>query len=248
MADPHLLNILQEVGLREKEALVYYAALRLGPSSVLALSRHSGVKRSTVYSILESLKDKRLIRREVRGIKEVFTAEGPQSLDFILEERRRTFLEALPQLSALHRLEGAESVIKFYEGLSAVKQIYLDFIRSVKIGDDYLVLADMALWHKLDPEFFDDFVEKRGKLNIRVRMILTHSKRALHRKGPGRRPNERTRILPAGTTLTTNLVIIPTKVLIHQLVPPIMGIVIENQNIIRMHREMYELIWGGLGE
>ena len=52
-----------------------------------------------------------------------------------------------------------------------------------------------------------------------------------------------TKILPKNTTLTTNLVIIPKKVFIHQLVPPVMGIVIENKSIIQMHREMFEIMW-----
>ncbi len=152
----------------------------------------------------------------------------------------------MPKLSALYKLEGAESVIQFHSGLESLELAYLNMIRSVKIGEDYLVLGDMEAWSNLDRKFFNDFVEKRGKLDIKVRMILTPSKKGLERKGPLRKPNEKTRILPKGSFLTTNLVVIPKRILLHQLVPPYIGIVIENEHIIRMHREMYEIMWTAL--
>ena len=244
--DRKLLNVLREAGLSEKEALVYFASLSLGPATVLQLSRESGVKRSTLYAIIDGLKAKRLMRREVHGVREVLVGEPAESLKSLLEAKHKALSEALPELYAIQSLGGAQSVIKYYEGLPAVEAVYLNLIQSVKIGEDYLILSDIALWHELDREFFDAFVEKRGRLDIKVRMILTHSNRAYERKGRARKPNECTKILPAQTSLTTNLVIIPSKVFVHQLVAPIMGMVIENQHIIRMHREMYELIWAAL--
>lgn len=246
MADKHLLSVLENLGLGVKEACLYCAALKLGPSSILELARASGIKRSTLYSVVESLKEKRLMRREVRGIKDVYAAESPEHLRGLIEQRREALLDVLPQLSALHKLEGGESVIKFYQGVDGTKMVYLDLLSSVRIGEDYLVLSDLDIWQELGKDFFLDFTRKRGKMDIKVRMILTDSALARERKGPKRQPNERTRLLKAGTKLTTNLVIIPRKVFIHQLVAPVMGVIIENPHIIRMHREMFELIWSGL--
>jgi len=102
MSDPQLLQTLGDIGLRDKEARVYLAALTLGPSTVLQISREARVKRSTAYSIIESLKQKSLIERGVFGVKELFTAVDPESLRLLLAERQAEFLNTLPKLSALH--------------------------------------------------------------------------------------------------------------------------------------------------
>lgn len=248
MKDRQLIQILQETGLTEKEALVYSSSLSLGPSSVLSIAKEAGVRRSTVYSVIESLRQKQLMRKEVRGIKEYYSAEDPERLKMVLENRHEKLLKILPELGALYRLEGAESVIKYYEGVESLKNVYLSMISTVKPGQDYLVLSSIDSAYKFAPDFFPDFLARRAKLNIKVRMILEDTALARHRGGKGRMANERNRILPKGTKLTTNLVIIPQRVFIHQFEAPTMGMVIENQHIITMHREMFELIWASLEE
>lgn len=246
MKDALLLKTLRSIGLNDKESELYLAALRLGPTTALALARASALKRTTVYSVLDSLIAKGLMRKEVMGVKDYFVAAHPDDLRSLLEKQQEDFLSALPHLAALHRVQGAQNVVRYYEGVAGARLAYTDLLKSVRLGEDYLVLSTMEQWYNLDPEFFMRFLEKRGKLDIKVRMILTESKLAASRKGPLRKPNERTRILPKGTQLTTNLIIIPSKVVIHQLTPPIMVMVIENEHIVRLHREMYELIWQGL--
>ena len=54
---------------------------------------------------------------------------------------------------------------------------------------------------------------------------------------------ETIKFLPAQTKLSTNLIIIPKRVVIHQLIPPITAIAIENKSVIQMHREMFEIMW-----
>ncbi len=42
------------------------------------------------------------------------------------------------------------------------------------------------------------------------------------------------------------MIITPNKVIIHQLSNPILAIVIENKNISRMNKEMFEIIWNSI--
>lgn len=246
MPDKTLLSALEQFGLSKKEAAVYYAALRLGPCSVLSLAKESGVPRTTIYSLIDSLERKQLLHREVRGIKDCYVAENPERLKGIFQARLDALSNALPQLTAMYRAEGGESVVRFYQGYESLKSVYLELLKRVKINEDYLVLGDMHSWINLDPDFTKRFVEARAKLDIKVRMIMTPSEAARKRQGPLRKANERTRLLPPGTILTTNLVIISAMVFIHETTAPITGMVIENAHINRMHREMYEIMWHAL--
>jgi sugar-specific transcriptional regulator TrmB len=246
MKDRDSLALLQKIGLTEKEARIYHAALSLGPSTVSSIAKASVVKRTTAYSIIDSLVEKNLMTREVHGIKELWQAAEPEALRTLLDDQQQALNRALPELHSLYRFSDAESVIKYYEGMDSLKEVYLEMLRTVRPEENYMVLSDQQLWLDLDPDFLIEFRRKRSKLNIRVRMILTDSPLARESIGRGRMVNEENRLLPEGTALTTNLVIIPRKVFIHQMEPPIMGMVIENPHIIRMHSEMYELIWRGL--
>ena len=52
---------LEKIGLTEKEAAVYLALLKLGPTTALKIARETGIKRPTVYTTLDALKGRGLV-------------------------------------------------------------------------------------------------------------------------------------------------------------------------------------------
>jgi hypothetical protein len=63
-----------------------------------------------------------------------------------------------------------------------------------------------------------------------------------------RNVNAKIRLLGEGTLLNTSLIVLPHKVIINQLVSPPISIVIENENVVKMHKEMFDIIWHSLAE
>ena len=51
-------NVLKAYGLNEKQIKVYLACLELGSASVQKISQKSGLIRTTVYEVLETLKQR----------------------------------------------------------------------------------------------------------------------------------------------------------------------------------------------
>jgi sugar-specific transcriptional regulator TrmB len=248
MKNNQLVETLKELGLTENEAEIYFTTLSLGPSTIMKIARASEIKRTTIYSVIDSLRQKGLVNIQIEGFKKKFVAEDPRKLEEILETRRNRFRSLLPEFDALYNLKGGESFIKYYEGVSAIKGVYESLIRDVKPHDDYLVMGNQDYWLSLDKEFFMDFLYRRAKLPINIRMMFQESKLAHEWKSQERNFNSRVKILPPNTKLNTNLVITPQRVFIHQLIHPIIGIVIENKSVIQMHKEMYEVIWNALKE
>ena len=74
-------------------------------------------------------------------------------------------------------------------------------------------------------------------------MLSTDSVRARQHLKNQARYNITLKLLPAGTQLGTNVVTIPQKVVIHQTVPPIIVLVVENPSIVQLHRELFEIAW-----
>src|ERR1700758_2489321 len=61
MIDQTIRNELVKMGLTDKEAVVYLALLERGDSTVEEVSQASEINRSSVYPILDSLCDKKLV-------------------------------------------------------------------------------------------------------------------------------------------------------------------------------------------
>lgn len=245
--DRQHIRTLSELGLSENEARVYLAALMLGPTSVLRIAKTAGLKRTTVYPLLESLRRAGLVHEELRGFKKVFVAENPRELESMLEARRRTLQDALPELSALYNLKSGDDTIRFFEGIEATKSIYESLLADIRPNEDYMVYSAMTAWYNLDPEYLEKFTLRRGELSrrlgFRIRLLLQDSPITRRHKKNEKTYNEKIKILPSSVSLTTNVVVIPRKGVIHQLVPPIHAMVIHNPNVIRLHRETFELLW-----
>ncbi len=240
-----LLEVLSNIGLSKNESRVYLAALSLGPSPVLNISRRAEVKRTTVYSVIESLKMRGLMGEELRGIKTIFFANSPEKLDTVLLERKDLFEKNLPEFMTLFGLQENEATLRYHEGLEAIKSVYEGLIRDVRPKDYYYVIADMARWHALDPAYFTKFVERRAKLNIDIRLLFPNSEKAQESKRFERNWNQQVKILPEGTSLTTSLIVTPQKVVIHQYDPD-SAIVIQTKGAIQLQKEIFEIMWNSL--
>lgn len=246
MQKTQLLDILDKIGLSKNEASVYLAALSLGSATIQKIAHEADVKRTTTYSVIDSLKAKGLMKIEQKGLKQFFVPENPEKLESILDERKKKLIEALPEFSALFNLRENESLVQYHEGLESVKTIYNDNLRDIQPHESYLVISDMEEWYNKDPDFFQDFIERRAKLNIDIRLLLTDSPIARKQKRFEKNYNERVKILPKNTKLTTNLIVTPQRASIQLLVPPVFAIVTKNRNTIKMYQEMFEVMWNAL--
>lgn len=246
MTKAQLCTLLMDIGLREPEAQTYLEALSLGPTTVLQLAKQTNIKRTTLYTIVEELQRRGLMSTEVRGLKQKLVAAEPQRLEFILNQQREKLARALPDLEALYNFTGEASALRYYKGLTAMKGVYESLIHDIRPNEEYSIVSDLDRWLKQDEDHFMDFIRRRAKLNIRIRLLLQDSPVARQHKRLERTYHEAIKILPKETKLTTNLVITPQRVLVHQIIPPNFGIVIENKSIIQMHREQFEIMWSAL--
>ncbi len=237
---------IQDLGLTENEARTYLSALSLGPATVMKIAKQAELKRTTIYSLLETLKAKGLIRYEVRGFKTLYAAEGPERLEQMLELKKERFREALPELKAMSELKGGESFIKYYEGVAGVKTVYDQILDGLKPGDDYVVVSDMEQFLQMDRDYFTKFIENRVKYRLKLRAILQNTPDGQHYKEIENQTTMIIKFLPKGTTLSANMVVTPYRVIITQIAPPIITVVIENKSIVQMQKEQFEIMWQAL--
>ncbi|MFH0856345.1 MAG: helix-turn-helix domain-containing protein [bacterium] len=247
MNNSKLLSFLSEMGMTENEAKIYLTLLSLGATTILKLSNVSEIKRTTAYAVVESLMQKGLVKIEVNGFKKLFVAEAPEKLEVMLELRRKKMKELLPEFMAIQNLEGAESFIKYYDGLESIKTVYEEILKEMRPHEEYLSIGNPSKWFPLDNEYFQKFRQRRAelsrKINFKICHLLRDCEKAREIKNYEKNYNEKIKILPEKINFSSNLIIIPKKVIIHQLIPPFRAIVIENPSAVHLQRELFNVIW-----
>ncbi len=246
MRNEQIIALIKELGLSDVEARVYFASLSLGPTTVLKIARSSSIKRATVYTVIDELLKRGYMRIEPRGFKRLFAAENPRVLEHGLEDRRERFRQALPTLEALYNQREGSSVIKYYEGLPAVQNVYESLLEELRPKDDYMVIANMEKWVASDPDFFLKWREKRSKLNLKSRLIFETNEAG--KKFIELAPNhfETAKLLPLERHVDTSLVVTPSKAIIHQYTEPVSILVNESKASINLYKEMFEIMWNSL--
>lgn len=246
VANSEILKNLEDFGLNETESRIYTSLLNTGGGSVSSIAENAGIKRTTTYSTLDGLVKQGLARFDDFGLKRKIVPEDPSRLKAILDQKQVKLAKTLPSLEALYNLKGNESFIKYYKGPQAIKHLYGQLVRDIRPHEEYFVLSNQKMWYDNDPIFFEDFSVRRGKLPIKIKMILERNDRSMQYFKNRKLYNADIRFLPEGVKLETNLVITPQRTLIHQLVEPIVALVIENESFIKMHQEMFRLMWNSL--
>jgi sugar-specific transcriptional regulator TrmB len=117
------IDKLRQVGLTEYEAKAYLALLNTHLSTATKASEKSGIPRTRIYSVLESLKDKGWVR-VYSGVPLLFKAIEPLSVFEKVKEDYATFLESVQSTLKNEVNDMKEKfVIKRYDiGLEGLKQ------------------------------------------------------------------------------------------------------------------------------
>ena len=168
-----LQNKLQQLGFEEKEAKLYAALLELGEAGIVDIARKSGLKRTTVYHILDNLKLRGLVSQTKKDKKVSYIAEDPRSIGEDLKEKERLFQKTLPELLSIANLMEKKPVIKYFEGLNGIKEAYRDQLSHPNS-------EIISWWSKSyeiigDEFFYDYFMPERLEKKIWVRAITCKS-------------------------------------------------------------------------
>jgi sugar-specific transcriptional regulator TrmB len=163
------IDELIKAGLSENEAKVYLAALELGETSVYRLAKKSGVKRTTTYLAVENLKGMGLISEYHRNNVIICYAESPKKLADQLEEKKKSFEKALPELLAFTNLIDKKPKIRFFEGKESYKDVFGDVLKYPDI--EMLGTFNEKFWN-YGNYFTDYFIPRRKEKKIWARILF----------------------------------------------------------------------------
>lgn len=245
IVDTMSLN-LSELGFTEKEEKIYLALLALGSGTVIEIAKESGIKRTTVYNLLPLLVQKGFVQTAISKGKSIYFVEDVRSLERPVQEHLNRIHELIPELEALHNILPTKPKIRFYEGDGGVMDFFQDTLDSVPAGGIiYEMIGPKAFYENLPKRFAEEYVPRRIKKRIAIKIIATPSGTA---RGMDRRAKEELREIRFIDSLDfeAGLLIYGKKVGLISLKGSFVGVTIESESICMMMKTAFGMLWKGV--
>ncbi|HEY1074282.1 MAG TPA: helix-turn-helix domain-containing protein [Patescibacteria group bacterium] len=235
-----LVQSLQEIGLQEREIKIYLALLELGESTVLPLSKQSGIKRTYCYDILPLLQEKGLVSFIERNGRRHYSAEDPAKIEQLLKGRLERFIGILPDLRSIYGQSPNKPRVRYYEGDDVGKEIVDELARSKSFD---------AI---SSPDHLNKYIGKSLLEELAVQMVKRGTvSRELYTRGAlpvtwpklYKKPLQEVRYLPEGVTMQNDILIYGKKLVLISYEQQVHGLVIEGSAIVDAHKQLFELLW-----
>lgn len=235
-----LSNILQNIGLTNKEAAVYLAALEIGTNVVTEIARKAKINRVTTYDIAEKLLKKGILSTHTKKGIRYLTATDP---DIVLQEHKRRLQElqkALPELRRLHG-KAPHPRIQYFEGIEGIKAIYADTLTAHTEILNYANSQEIRLhW----PTYDNDYVAERVKKKIYLRGIAPNDAYGQKVHSENKKKYREIRLVPKEEIAITNEInIYDNKIAIASFRDNLIGMIIESDDIANTQRALFKMIW-----
>lgn len=242
-----LLSTLEQIGLSNKQARIYLACLELGETAIKEIAKKAGLKRTTIYDLIEEMLNLGYLKQTVKEKKKRYLAAAPNELEIIIKKREMLLGQILPMLNSMSNVSKFKPKIWFYEGVEGLKEVYSD---SLRYSGEILAIGGEDIVSVVGIDWILDYVKKRVKKGIRVRGII--AKTDLLEKELISKSQEQLR---ASKIIDRNKYPFPIEINIygHQRVNFVsareqMAVIIEGAEIFRAMKSFFELLWDNLAE
>ena len=127
------MSQLENAGLKDKEAKIYIALLKEGPSLANSLAKKVNILRSSIYDYLDILLDKGFISYTIKLGKKYFQAVAPERiLDKFTEQRKiqeNSLRQIIPELINLRGRDKNNVNVEVFEGKEGMKSVFSCILR-----------------------------------------------------------------------------------------------------------------------
>ncbi len=174
-------DLFRNLGLNDKQSDTFLKLLELGaqPASIIAKRLH--MPRSSVYLVLDELKDFGLVEEFERAAIKYFKAISAGTISNILkvqerklEQTKDLLLEYLPELEKLENRLSITPKVKFFEGKNAVAKVYEEVLQE----KEFYAFFNPSLTKKYMPEYHFKIPETLKSTGGKAKELLVNCKEA----------------------------------------------------------------------
>nr|MBA4404682.1 hypothetical protein [Nanoarchaeum sp.] len=171
-------ELIREAGLTQGEAKVYLALLNLGLSTSGPIVKKSGVSRSFIANILNSLQEKGLVSHVKKGEVTHYQAENPERIILYLQQKQEqievnkaNLTKLLPTLDNIKK-ESPKTVIQVYEGFRGIQTTFEHCEKKLSRGEEYVCFGAPGFQQDKYHDYWEQHHKRRIKLGVNTRMLF----------------------------------------------------------------------------
>lgn len=238
-----LLKRLEGLGLSNKEGRVYLALLPRRDTGSSKLIKATGLHGQFVYDALERLEELGLAKHVVQNGRKKFTANTPNRLLALVDEKRLTAHSIARELQS--RFQGAhEQDFEVYQGRDAFVAHEFSLLEEMPEGSTICVLGGGGgnYISTMDTEM-EEYDRLRDRRNIKVRYISAAAQGDALRKMASTRRNFEYRIFPHLEKGLVDTDIWPNKVILNFFGVPLLSFTLTSKEIADSYRQFFEALW-----
>lgn len=249
-------NVLQNIGLNEKEIEIYLTNLELGSQPASVIARRVKIPRNTTRFILDKLVDKGIIEKTKRANTQLYRPEEPKNLVNLLESKRidmnaaiddkiTQLNEVMAELESRYRPESTKPKVTFYEGDDGLKKVYEDTLKS---NETIRSIASFEGMHGALPDYFKTYYKRRVANKVDIRSIHPDTPLARERTKNDKEEGRSSRLVPAKKyNFTPEIQFYDNKIVITSWKEKL-GILIESHEVYEAMAALFELAWKEAGK
>ncbi len=237
MFDP----LFQGLGFNDKESKIFLALNQYGPSPASPLARVTNIKRTSVYDVLNSLMDKRVISSFRQGAYTYFEIDDLNKL--LLYEKEKVNIAKLLIGNLKNQNKSQQNIqVNYYRGLEGYLNVYAEMLKANP--KEILCWTDNAFEKLFTPQQDLANLKERIQRKIYIRILMKENQRAKDFQAEDKNTFRETKLIsPAKYTFESTAFIYDGYVAFFDFHEPITAIRIHHHGIFVMMKEIFESCW-----
>ena len=237
---------IEHIGLSEKAAKVYLAALELGEATVQDLGKHADLRRTTLYYVLPELLAFGALLKTKRGAKLYYLPEEPRILLKRSRERVAEFEDALPALEERKHAVYERPRVFFLYGPSGFKRAWELIFANCE--EEYLIITPGENFLDFVSERYvvDEIIKEKRRRHLRSRQLITDSPYARQIIAKDFKEGRVSKLLPPGHPLLFTEIVATDFVAFISPRSDNLIMVVENGSFAATRRAAFDILWGAL--
>lgn len=164
-----------KLGLEQEIADIYLALHTYGPQNISELSRNSGVERTRIYRLIDTLLSSNLVEVESHYKRGVIKAAPIANINILISQREQELKSLQDELGLIEQVLGRNSLsspstrVQFYRGPEGVKQMYWN---ETKATTEIISILHENMQTQTNSRFFERWVEACNQNDLAFRGIV----------------------------------------------------------------------------
>lgn len=232
-------SALREYGLTEKEANVYLALLPLGSVNLQEVARRVNYPRTTVYNTINYLLSKGLVSKIIKKGVTFYSSVNPEKIKDKLEEKKKVFESALPELKLLASEMKPSSSVQIYEGFRGIYTLLWDVFNKKQMTYYFGGYTQSLETLKHLPA---QLRMLRLERKIPAKIIVDKANENIFHKPEYQKLTEM-KVLPSLKDFPCMVFVYGEKVAMYTVTGDLIGIIIHNPQFSQAMRIIFEMYW-----